>query len=251
MLMPRGRRRGTLGRTSRTAHAGYPTSCGRTVGGLVEPTATTPTRSPERAGRRPRHDEAARLLVGYLGAVAAALNTEGLSVTGIRMGCGVTLQARLALARTAPRPSGAPDRITRGITLWWAEDLGWSLSQTQLHDSRAGWHHLPGGLAPSPATVARFVTSALSHRVDPATGSPTPVGHHGQHLAPLIDALARYSPITTRVPASIEQGSGTVEMERSARQATREADRVRLCGASTTPPNGVIACNRPATEQHR
>ncbi|MDT7692704.1 MAG: hypothetical protein QOI75_2071, partial [Pseudonocardiales bacterium] len=47
----------------------------------MEPTTTTPTRSPERAGRRPRHDEAARLLVDYLGAVIAALDGEGLSVT--------------------------------------------------------------------------------------------------------------------------------------------------------------------------
>jgi hypothetical protein len=178
----------------------------------VKPTATTPTRSPERAGRRPRHDEAARLLVGYLGAVADALNDEGLSVTGIRMGSGVALQARLALVRTGPRSSGASERMPVGITLMWAEDLGWSLSHTQLRDSRAGWRHLPGGQAPSPATVARFVTNSLSHRVEPAMGSPTPVGHHGQHLPPLIDALARHSLITTRVPASIDQGSGTVEV---------------------------------------
>jgi hypothetical protein len=177
----------------------------------VKPTATTPTRSPERAGRRRRHDEAARLLVDYLGAVIAALDGEGLSVTGIRMGCGVTLHARLALARTGPRASGAPDRMPGAITLMWAEDLGWSLSHTQLRDSRAGWRYLPGGLAPSPATVAGFVTNALSHRVDPATGSPTPVGHHGQHLAPLIDALAHHSLVTTTVkPARIDQGSGTV-----------------------------------------
>jgi hypothetical protein len=176
----------------------------------VKPTATTPTRSPERAGRRPRHDEAARLLVDYLGAVIAALDGEGLSVTGIRMGCGVTLHARLALARTGPRASGAPDRVPGGITLMWAEDLGWSLSHTELRDSRAGWRYLPGGLAPSPATVARFVTNALSHRVDPATGSPTPIGHHGQHLAPLIDALAHHSLVTTTVkPASIVSPCGS------------------------------------------
>jgi hypothetical protein len=177
----------------------------------VKPTATTPTRSPERAGRRPRHDEAARLLVDYLGAVIAALDGEGLSVTGIRMGCGVTLHARLALARTGPRASGAPDRVPGGITLMWAEDLGWSLSHTELSDSRAGWPYLAGGLAPSPATVARFVTNALSHRVDPATGSPTPVGHHGQHLAPLIDAPSPPQPgHHDSEPASIDQGSGTV-----------------------------------------
>lgn len=144
---------------------------------------------PADGGRRRQRlrDDAVRLLAEYVDAVASALRAEGLSVVDVRIGPGSDLGAELTLVPAGPERDGLPRRVE----LAWAEDTGWCLSHHLLGPAAAPWRYLHIELAPSPATVARFVAVTLHDREDVGMLYPAQFRFRGQPIQPVIDALSR------------------------------------------------------------
>lgn len=162
---------------------------------------------PADGGRRRQRmrEDAARLLAGYVDAVASALRAEGLSVADIRIGSGSDLGAELTLVPSDPERDGVPGRVE----LAWAEDTGWCLSHHLLGPEAAPWRYLHIELAPSPATVARFVAVTLHDREDVGMLYPAQFRFRGQPIQPVIDALARQAHFAH--PAGDEPGRPAVD----------------------------------------
>ncbi|MBO0877769.1 MAG: hypothetical protein J2P19_30705 [Pseudonocardia sp.] len=163
----------------------------------------------DRQGREQRRNTARRLLANYLEAVAEALRADGLVVTDIRISPGPDLEAQLTL--TSPAGGDSPPASPGRIELSWAEDTGWSISHHLLGPPATPWRYLHIELAPSPATVARFVVATLDYQPANAADDldaeaylefevgdvgmlyPAQFRFRGQPLHQVIDALAPHN----------------------------------------------------------
>jgi hypothetical protein len=173
-------------------------------------TWTSPPRSgqyrPERCLlRHKRRATASRVLAGYVDAVAAAVRTKGFTVLNISVSAGQDLEARITVC-------GAPDHVATGqhsggqdngqnsgqnVKLAWAEDTGWSVVADHLGGTSASpWRYLHLQLAPSPETVAEFLTAVLDNSDEVGMLYPARFRFRNQPLQPVLDDLARHTPTT-------------------------------------------------------
>jgi uncharacterized protein DUF6292 len=139
------------------------------------------------ARRRQRRDTAQRLLVGYLDAVAGALEQEGMRVIGRRANTSPALEGSLSIV---PGHALVPGESST-LELAWAEDTGWSIAHRLIGTTTTPWRYLHMELVPAPSTVAQFVLAVLCNEDDSGMLYPAQFRFRAQPLQPVIDALAR------------------------------------------------------------
>lgn len=138
-----------------------------------------PATASERRGLCPDDDDEI-LVVGYLSAVAAALDERGVAVMAVHLhGSGpVDGPGRQALSGAViVRPARARRDGWGPTRVGWHQGTGWSvrLCGANGHDVR----HLPGDPVPAPPTVAEFVIALTAgHAVGTAVPLPSRVRRH-------------------------------------------------------------------------